>query len=148
MSSGRRELVHGNMLHLDGAEHFRLRNVCGGIDVQQVSRRPVGLVAGKASVGVAPTGPTLDVGKVQIGNGLAVVVFDTGASVRWPLAEERRQLRAKVVAAAGFELSEEISRVLCAVIFKGIVEMRARLFTVIVGKRSIEGGQILVESFD
>src|SRR4051812_24594842 len=54
---GGREFVHRDVDFLDRAKDLSFRNVRGGVDVHQIARRSVGLVAGETSVRVAPFCP-------------------------------------------------------------------------------------------
>ena len=106
------------MFLLDRAENFRFGNICGAIDVHQISRRAVGLIPRNAAMRVAPFGPSFDIGKVQVRNRFAIIAFHASHSVFGTFAEERGQLRSQIVAATRFEFAKEIWSPLCAVILK------------------------------
>ena len=62
VGGGRGELkeVLAQGIRVDAAEAFGLGNVAGGVEVEPVARRAVGLVAGQEALRVAPVDPRAD----------------------------------------------------------------------------------------
>src|SRR5437016_5936597 len=100
MSGGGGELVHRDVLLFHGTENFGFGNVSSGVNIQQISRGTMGLVAREASVSMTPVRPAFDVGEVQIRNGFAAIALDASDCIFRTFAEQGRQLCAKIVASA------------------------------------------------
>ena len=140
MRGGGGKLVHGIVLRALSAEGhlFGFGDVGGGINIHQVGGRAVRLVAAQAAVAVGPGRPILDVGQVQIGQGLAVIGPDARGRFLRPFAEQGGQLRPQIISPARGKLGEQRGRPFRAVILVRIVEVGA-------GHGSLIDGEMLVE---
>src|SRR5947209_19858115 len=98
MSSTRGKLQHRQMLFFVARENFGFGDVGGSVDIDQIGRRAVRLIARQASMRMRPLRPAANVIQMQIGDRLAIVTFDARDSLRRALAEERGKLGAEVVA--------------------------------------------------
>src|SRR5207248_6464375 len=87
MRGGASEFVHRDVLLVDPAKDLGLRDVGGGVEIDKVAGRAVGLVAGKAAVTVGPVGPMLDIREVQVRDRLAVVALHAANGLSIALAE-------------------------------------------------------------
>ena len=59
-------------------EDFRLGDVDGAVEVEQVGRGPVGLVADLEALTMGPVDPTLEILEVEGSEGVAVIRLDSG----------------------------------------------------------------------
>src|SRR5258708_4739575 len=80
----------------------------GGVGVEEFAGSAVGLVARETAVTMGPIRPAIQITQMHIGNSLAIITLDPRDDVGRTFAEERGELRAKVVAAAFLKCVEEI----------------------------------------
>ena len=114
---GRREALAGDVRRrrreLEARElgALGLGDVGRGVEIEDVGRRAVRLVAHDAAARVRPVGPRLgEAVEHEVGDGLAIVGEHAPRGVRRAALEQRGQIEAQIVAAARLELVEHPRR--------------------------------------
>ena len=134
------------LVHLP--EHLGLRDVGGGIEVDEVAGRAVRLVARQAAALVRPRRPVPHVVEVQLAERCAVVAPHARDRVGIAVPGERGDLDTRVVAAPGLELLEDARGEGGAVVLVRVVEVRARRARAEAREGLVEAAQVATQARD
>ena len=120
-----------------GAEGFGLGYPGCGVQVKQIRRRPVRLVARGAPLSLGPPGEGLDILQVQIGEGLAIVALDPGDYFAISLSEKFGQMSGQTISAAFLEFFGQFLAPVAPEL-EGVMVHRARKDNTAAGERFVE----------